>query len=38
MNYADRVKDGLGTEGIRAGKYYTYTVQPDMIAEEPLDR
>jgi hypothetical protein len=38
MNYADRVKDGLGTEGIRAGKYYTYTVQPDMIAEESLNR
>ena len=38
MNYADRIKDGLGSDGIRAGKYYTYTVQPDMIAEESLDR
>ena len=37
MNYADRVRDGLGAEGIRAGKYYTYAVQPDMIAEESLN-
>lgn len=38
MNYADRTENGLGAEGIRGGKYYTYTIQPEMIAEESLDR
>ena len=38
MNYADRIKDGLGTDGIRAGRYYTYAVWPEMIAEESLER
>ena len=37
MNYADRIKDGLGTGGIRAGRYYTYAVWPEMIAEESLE-
>ena len=38
MNYVDRIMDGTGADGIRAGKYYTYTVWPDMIAEDSLDR
>lgn len=38
INYADRTKSGLGKDGIRAGKYYTYAVQPEMIAEQSLKR
>lgn len=38
MNYADRTKDGLGKDGIRAGRYYTYAVQPEMIAEQSLKK
>ena len=37
MNYADRTENGLGKDGIRAGKYFTYTVLPEMIAERSLD-
>ena len=37
MNYADRTEDGTGADGIRAGKYYTYEVQPEMIAEYSLE-
>ena len=37
MNYADRISDGTGIDGIRAGKYFTYTVQPEMIATESLN-
>lgn len=37
MNYADRTKDGIGTGGIRAGKYFTYTVLPEMIAARSLN-
>ena len=38
MNYADRISEGLGIDGIRAGRYYfAYTVQPEMIAEESLN-
>lgn len=37
MSYADRTKDGLGKDGIRAGKYnFTYTVLPEMLAEQSL--
>ena len=36
MSYADRIEDGTGKDGIRAGKYFTYAVQPEMIAEESL--
>ena len=36
--YADRISEGLGIDGIRAGRYYfAYTVQPEMIAEESLN-
>ena len=38
INYADRTKDGLGKNGIRAGKYYTYAVQSEMIAEQSLEQ
>ena len=39
MNYADRTKDGLGKDGIRAGKYcFSYTVLPEMIAEQSLNK
>ena len=37
MNYADRISDGTGKDGIRVGKYFTYSVLPEMIAEESLD-
>ena len=37
MDYADRTENGLGKDGIRAGKYFTYTVLPEMIAEQSLD-
>ena len=37
MNYADRTRDGIGKDGIRAGKYYfTYTVLPEMVAQQSL--
>jgi hypothetical protein len=39
MNYADRTKNGVGADGISAGKYYfTYTVLPEMIAEQSLKK
>lgn len=39
MNYADRTKDGLGKDGIRAGKYhFIHTVLPEMIAEQSLKK
>lgn len=39
MSYADRTKDGIGKDGIRAGKYsFTYTVLPEMIAEHSLNK
>ena len=39
MNYADRTRDGIGKDGIRVGKYYfTYTVLPEMIAEQSLNK
>ncbi len=39
MNYADRTKNGIGKDGIRAGKYgFTYTVSPKMIAEKSLQK
>ena len=38
INYVDRKKDGLGKNGIRAGKYYTYAVQSEMIAEQSLEQ
>lgn len=37
MNYADRTKNGLGKNGIRAGRHFlAYTVLPEMIAEQSL--
>ena len=37
MNYADRTKDGLGKDGIRAGRYhFAQTVVPEMMAEQSL--
>ena len=39
MNYADRTRDGIEKDGIRAGKYYfTYTVLPEMIAQQSLGK
>ena len=38
INYVDRTKDGLGKNGIRARKYYTYAVQSEMIAEQSLEQ
>ena len=39
MNYADRTRDGIGKNGIRAGKYYfTYTILPEMIAQQSLGK
>ena len=36
MSYADRINDGTGKDGIRAGRYFTYTVSPEMIAMQSL--
>ena len=36
MSYSDRTKDGVGKDGIRAGRYYTSAVVPEMIAEQSL--
>ena len=36
MSYADRINDGTGKDGIRAGRYFTYTVLPEMIAMQSL--
>jgi hypothetical protein len=36
MNYTDRTEKGLGKDGIRAGRYFTYTVLPEMIAMQSL--
>ncbi len=38
QNYADRTKDGIGKDGIRAGKYYSFAVLPEMIADESLKK
>ena len=38
MNYADRIENGIGKDGIRAGRYFTYTVLPEMIAEQSLNQ
>ena len=39
MSYADRIKDGTGKDGIRAGKYYfTHGVTADMIADKSLPK
>ena len=38
MNYANRISGGTGAGGIRMGKYFTYAVQPEMIAEHSLDQ
>lgn len=38
MNYADRTADGLGSMGIRCGRYYCYQLDPSMIAENSLDK
>lgn len=36
MSYADRINDGTGKDGIRAGRYFTYTILPEMIAQQSL--
>jgi hypothetical protein len=36
LNYADRVENGIGKDGIRAGKYFTYTILPEMVADQSL--
>ena len=38
MNYSDRIENGVGKDGIRAGKYFTYTVLPEMISEQSLNQ
>ena len=38
MNYADRIENGVGKDGIKVGKYFTYTVFPEMIAEQSLNQ
>ena len=36
MNYADRIADGTGGQGIRYGRYYTRPIDAQMIAEHSL--
>ena len=38
MNYADRTADGLGSMGIRCGRYYMYSVDESMIAQQSLNK
>jgi hypothetical protein len=37
MNYADRIADGTGANGIRYGRYYTRPMDAEMIAEHSLE-
>ena len=37
MNYADRIADGTGAQGIWCGRYYTYPMDATMIAEHSLE-
>ena len=37
MNYADRIADGTGAQGIWCGRYYTYPMDATMIAERSLE-
>lgn len=37
MNYADRIADGTGAQGIRYGRYYTRAMDAEMIAEHSLE-
>ena len=36
MNYAKRIEDGTGTLGIRCGRYYTWSLDPETIAGDSL--
>lgn len=38
MSYADRTADGLGTQGIRYGRYYTRQMDETMIAQQSLNK
>ena len=38
MNYAKRTENGLGVDGIRGGRYFTYPVLPEMIGELSLEQ
>ena len=37
MNYADRIADGTGAQGIWYGRYYTHPMIAEMIAEHSLE-
>ena len=37
MNYADRIADGTGAQGIRYGRYYTRAMDAEMIAADSLE-
>ena len=37
MNYADRTADGLGSQGIWYGRYYSRPMDAEMIAEHSLE-
>ena len=37
MNYADRIADGTGVHGIWGGRYNTYPMDAEMIAEHSLE-
>ena len=37
MNYADRIADGTGAQGIWYGRYYTHPMVAEMIAEHSLE-
>ena len=37
MNYADRIADGTGEQGIRSGRYDTHPMDAEMIAADSLE-
>jgi len=38
MNYADRIEDGTGAQGIRYGRYYTRSMDATMIADHSIEK
>ena len=38
MNYADRIEDGTGAQGIRCGRYYTRSMDATMIADHSIEK
>ena len=38
MNYAARIEDGTGAQGIRYGRYYTRSMDATMIADHSIEK